>query len=127
MEILNQFATGLSQNLTNDFLKLLLLLPIGIVIDLIIKAIKKRSVDNGKERKIQKNLNKQEQKELEKALEKNRVLTETFFYILLIPVALVIVAGLATAIFQSGIAGAIAGGIFLISVIILIVRYKKQR
>lgn len=42
MEILLQFgiATG---NLGNDFLRLLILLPIAIIIDLIIKAIKNRS------------------------------------------------------------------------------------
>lgn len=42
MILLTQFGAGLVQNVSRDFLKLIILLPIGLLIDFAIKAIIKR-------------------------------------------------------------------------------------
>lgn len=68
MDILLLFGAGAAQRITYDFLKLLILLPIAIVIDLIIKAVRNKNEKGNKSKTVaKKKTNSEYQKEVNKS------------------------------------------------------------
>ena len=119
MENIILFAAGFVQNVSRDFLKLLLLLPFAIALDFLIKRIKKNVEYNTPKKKLTK-----KEKEYKKKKEEQRDKVSIFFtYTMFILLALSFIL-MAIMAFQQG---NIAGGIIITTIIVItfsIITYK---
>jgi hypothetical protein len=132
--ILPLFAAGAAQKITYDFVKFLILLPIAIILDLIIKAIKKKRGKNTSKKNVaQKNnarsankkLSKEEKEYIEKSNKRISKALWIVFYLYIVPVICLITASLATVIFSTADVAA-PTAIITLAVIIIILLYNKE-
>lgn len=133
MEILLIFGASAAQRITYDFLKLLILLPIAIVIDLIIKAIRNKNGKNTKAKAVTKkkqtqSTNKKPTKAEKEQIEKSNKRTSRalwiLFWLYVAPVICLVTASLATVIFRTAEVAPITAIITLI-IILGVLSYRK--
>ena len=133
MDILLQFGVGAAQRITYDFLKLLILLPIAIIIDLIIKAVKK-NIDkkNPKKTNTRKNntkssskkLTKADKERIKKSDKKTKIALWILFWLYVAPVICLVTSSLATVMFGSADVAA-PTAIATLAIIIVVLLYIK--
>ena len=133
MDILLLFGAGAAQRITYDFLKLLILLPIAIVIDLIIKAVRNKNGKGNKSKTVakrkqtqntKKRLTKAEKEYIEKSDKRTKTALWILFWLYAAPVICLVTSSLATVIFNSASVAA-PTAIATLAVIIVIVLYVK--
>lgn len=134
MDIFLQFGAGAAQKISYDFLGFLILLPIAIIIDLIIRAVRKNNSEKAQsktatQKSAPKSDNKKQTIEEKEYIEKSNKRTKTIllilFWLYAVPVICLVTASLATVIFRTADVAPPTAIITLV-VIVAILLYNKR-